>query len=492
MANIGDALLILKNRPVSGSPGAYRLTVGTNILQIGNDFGTAEGLLDNQSSRSAPRIVQFRGDNDLYAMLDGAIYKYDGASTWNSVHTLSGTPNGHIGLFVAHPAGVPTLVAMFHDGALNFTVNYSTDGSTWNTGATKNANSDAEGKHTAVQYRNKIFASNDRISGGTRIHEYDVENHVWSAEYTAGGGTTTPALHVYQNRLLALHDVTDTAGSQATTIFELIGGSFQVIKTLDFPRQESSAKRSGPVLFTDPSTGDLIAFVVNRHSDSGTYGTSVGAVVERLTPSGGTFTSTDLTATVLPASERPGGANGSRDMMWAAFRAADGSVHLWRWTDDNATTPTGFISYAPWNGVGTMIGEPAGTIQNLSPFANAEYIIPWNLQGGGEHIWTLDEATIQLEDVAAFEDAKKTLRFRVYGDGVATFSVRFQFSADEEFPDNFCTLIASTVTGGGSPTNTTAQVDGIVSDGSLYTVEWNIVTDGIATGSFYSLKAVEA
>ena len=326
--------------------------------------------------------------------------------------------------------------------------------------------------------------------------EYNVTTDTWNSYAlpdSSGGVSNGGALHVYQNRLLALHEDNNTIGVGTFTISELIGGSFQAIKTLTYPVSATGISPGAPgfLLFTDPGTGDLIAIVQSRHTDSGTYGTNVGNVVEQLTVSGGTFTSTDLTATVLPATERPGGANASISNLWTAFRATDGTVHLWRWTDDNAATPTGFISYMPWNGVETLMGEPAGTIQNLSPFANAEYIFPWNLQGGGEHVWTLDEATIQLENVAGPETNIKTLRFRVYGDGVATYSVAFRYSTNEDFPNTACTLNASTVTGAGSPTNTGSQVDGVVSDGSLYTVEWNVLADGLASGSYYTLKAIE-
>lgn len=495
MANISDALLILKSRPVSGNTGAYRITAGTNILQIGNDFGTVETTANDDVSRTGPRIVQFRGDNDLYALLDGIIYQYDGASTWSAVHTHAGySGSTNIGLFVTHPNGTPTLISLSHDNANSVLVASSTDGTTWNT-ETSGTTLATNAKYSAVQYRDRIFLTNGTVNT-LSVLEYNVVTDSWTSYALPDSGNCSNggALHVYQNRLLALHENSASAGVGTFTISELIGGSFQIIKTLSFPVSGTgiSVNAPGYLLFTDPGTGDLIAIVQSRHTDSGTYGTNVGNVVEQLTPSGSTFTSTDLTATVLPASERPGGANGGISNLWTAFRATDGSVHLWRWTDDNAAAPTGFISYMPWNGVGTLMGEPAGTIQNLSPFANAEYIFPWNVQGGGEHIWTLDEATIQMENVSGLESGIETLRFRVYGDGVTTYSIRFQYSSSEEFPDTFCTLNASTVTGGGSPTNTTTQVNGVVSDGSLYTVEWDIVGDGIAAGSYLTLKAVEA
>ena len=206
---------------------------------------------------------------------------------------------------------------------------------------------------------------------------------------------------------------------------------------------------------------------------------------------GSTLTSTQIGSTVLPSYLRPGGVNGNADeFRWYSFLdnhtdPQNPCIHLWVQDDDN--TQTGNYSYYRWNGPNAMISTGY-------PGPNAGLALPHTKCGGGERIWSPQQANIEIVSRAPIENGQ-CFSFKVYGDaGTVVKRVRFFYGLDHEAATNPVSIRVGSVCGGGAILGVDSvgdYIDEVIADGTtIYNFVWETVEDGVQDSDYALIMPV--
>jgi hypothetical protein len=413
------------------------------------------------------------------------IYKLSSPwTTWTSVHTISimNSNSGyafHSGLHVVDVSGTPTMVCLYMNTS-NFTgSSVSSDGSSWTDtnegGPFPYVPASADFSRSFV-YRNTIFWGSNYNGINTLMVQFDPSTGALTS-YTTIGGTNSPppatgAMCVFENELYfacynswnssaipILWKLSGGAWAQASTIGQAING--HNIRAGSLACSDAS---SGFALFVDG--GKLYALFPAAHNT----GSNIGTYCYEFDS---TLTQTEVTNTVLPASERntdTGGSlsgTGGGNFRWYVAIDNDSdpenpAVYLWKLSNDSG----GSWNYWEWNG-------PSSVITSGSSAGSTGLAMPAMPQGGGDRWWSANELNIELVGTAAVLGGMQ-LSFKCYGDpGSSDKTVKLWVAPDEESPRYQCVLTGA-VTGGSAVRNGN-QVDNVDADDGVttYTCIWN-------------------
>lgn len=484
-------LLILRNVGSSGNPRVSRLIGGTTGVQLGNDitaggFDSAPGA---SFTNDANRVVHF--DNDLYAIIDDQIVKYNsGTGDWDSEFTfsISSTKRRKSDLWPISVNGTPSLVALVVNAALSLAI-VEFDGTTWSeTNLVFSSNNDI---HRSAVYRDKIFLNSD--SAANEIVEVDPATPAVVQHNPPGKpvGTAAGDFQIFQGRFFFL-SADGTSAANHWGLWEYTGAtwvqrSFVNTATTDAGASAGAGFDIGNngengqcALFTDGT--DLFGLMPG--DDAGSSGT----VLARWTVNGNDFDEFDLSATVLPADRRLGGADadGTKWEVWVDNDTDPTSpgIHIWFLSEHDV----GNYTYYEWNGI-------ASPLSGGLPSVSHEFKLPNGSVGGGARVWTSGELNVKIEDVVPFAGGGLQIQFSAYNDvGPADKIVKFYFNSDEEVPTGQATLLGTPVVisgPGSTPTRNVNQLEDVEADdgATIYGVQWDTVTDGIGTNDHYSLIA---
>lgn len=470
-------IYIVKNS--SGAIQVAELVGGGTINQIGADVFANTSEVLSTVDIFTNRVVEYRGEIYVmfYSSATTSIYGYNrGTGLWTFRHSLSSLVP--MGLFLINTSSVQRLAAVGIASGQAYIL--YTDGSGWTTSAALGS-AGTTNRCPAIEFNNKLYFP--ITSSGSKILEVDPIGITITLITPPFVGSNLADqcvdLCVYDDRLFCLTPGPVNAGFSGSDweLYEFVGGNFtlntSVTNTNDLGAI-GAARQGQPSLFQDPSTGRLIA-ICNGSNNGTTTGT--GSRAFELTPSGAAFTVNEITDPVIPAGFRPGVRGNSGDHAedrWLCYVSNDdtpASPEVFLFFAIGPAPGTGFTTYT-WNGVGSVI-------TSLAAGPNTNYAMPHQKFGGGGRVnrASANQCTIEL---ATPVSGAYRISYRVYGT-VATQSVRLYYDLDQDTPSTQATISAQTGGSGISGGNTVTGITG--DDGTtLFTLDWDLVTDGVSNG----------
>lgn len=450
------SLLVMNETGAAPQPG--RLSAGTSFATIGGTLGISNSHAGCQVAR-----VTALG-RDLYATIcrsggfgftEVTVYRYDpNTGSWATLGswapgTVADYPSNACGGAYALNGPTGSIVAGWGNAGFGSLVSWTYNPATGTFLASAvpgSAGGETPGR--SIVWRNVIYAV-----GSTVIMAIDPLN-ISSTTYTVWGTGSTGrqgAFCVFRDRLFCLRH---PAVGVATTLYELIAGTWTAIGTMDGAGTSTNANMlntSNPVLFPVGNT-KMVAIYLDRN------GTSSGTRACDIIPSGLSFTYTDVTATLIPLALQPSVDPNKEDDFWTAFV-------------DNDTDPTSPAVYL-WHGTLYQTGtysyyEYVNSASTLAPGTASvptSYRLPGQVTGGGERInYDIANPDTDLEAVLVGVPAGilggVRVSFRVAGGTNG--------SAGRRTDVNFATIAALPaygVTGGPGPGSTlTASANGPLS-----------------------------
>lgn len=432
------------------------------------------------------RAVEFNGE--LYLWQQETVYKYNsGTGNWdvqsspsNLLQSIDGfgmdTTAGyayHAGWHIMDISGTPNLVCAYaSQNARTWVLRF--DGTTW----TRNQLNHAtyyRNYGDCIVYRNTFF-----IATNNAVLQWDPENDT-SAVYTPAllsAGVFSPSwtFVILNNELYLLGWQGSSSANQVCAIWRFSAGAFTKVQNVAAGASTiySTGLNSGWVCRAwEDGTNIFVLF------KGGTLTTSnSGWFLAKLTPSGSTFTSTDLTSSVVPSALQEDNGIGTLYSSWYVVKDNDTDptspdVYFWYSQDDNS----GSILYYYWQGESTTLGSG-------STVANYGLAMPSENRAAGPYNWSSGELHIEIVGRSQGTGGL-TLSFKVYGGGTGK-TAKFYYSMNEETPTSQCTLTGSAT--GGSATRSGNTVTNISADGSTaYTITWDFFTDGAALGEYFTV-----
>jgi len=479
------SVYILKH--TSGAVQAAELVGGGTINQIGADIlvGTAETL--SSSSKFSNRVVEYRGEIFVLAKNGSVceVYGYNrGTTLWTS---RSGLGNRNpLGLFIVNTSSGQRLVALVNSGT-SILVAYTDDGSSWSTTADISAGF-APNESNFVEFGNKLYCAT--ASSGSRITELDpialTATSILPPFVSVLVNDINVDMCVYDDRLFCLTPGVGNAGLNPSNwqLYEFVGGNFTLNTAITTDNRLSTAANTRlgqSCLFQDPATGDLIAICNGTTSDAFPNPNS-GSTAFRLTPSGGSFSVSDITNTVIPAGFRPGARGDTVNALsdrWFCYVSNDdtpSSPEVYLFFAQGPAPGTGYTTYT-WNSVGSVM-------TNLATGPSTNYALPHQKFGGGGRVNKGSGNQCVIESATPVSGAYR-ISYRVYGT-VSSQTVRLYYDLNQDIPSIQASISAQT---GGSGISGGNAVTGITGDdgSTLFTLDWNLVTDGIVNGDIAHL-----
>lgn len=452
------------------------LVGGTSITQIGADV-LASGhfdSIDTDKKHVGARVIEYRGEIWTTTYETGPnlrIKGYDG-STWTTRHTNSGASRT-IGMWIVNTGSAQRLVVVGTDQSANARVSYTDDGSSWTDFSVSLSGWSVTAAPTGktILFNNKIYFL---YGSGVTPYCVEVDPIAGSAsnipvQWSPGtvSSTDNGCFVVYDDRLFCFHAAA-TGNSHNLTLYEFTGGGWSANTNVALSNDSGRLRHGCGTMFTDPSTGDLI--VITNGYDTAFQR---GSRAFRLTPSGTTFTPSDITTTVIPSGLRPGVRGVSDDHMedrWFVYVNTDtpGSTEVYFFAAAGPAPGTGYSVYQ-WAGVGAEM-----TLVGVGP--STTYGVPEAPFGGGDRISR--GSGNQCEFVSGLKvPGGFQVSYRVWGLQPGQ-SVTLWYSLSQETPDQQASISAQT---GGSGISGGNQVDGITGDdgATLFTLTWDALADAV-------------
>lgn len=474
---MSSGYLALNNR--GATPTIVRYVNATQTQVVGpalpasaqEDFGPN---FNPGGARTTTRVVQFRGDDDLFVMCKGQVYRYDGAA-WNSVYTmvayvdsaqLAGS-DSH-GPHLVYVNSVPTLVVIWKhsSGFTQWNSSQSTDGTTWTpTASFQSSSIQPYGCYRAHVVNGIIYWFIATGSNQSRLA-------FWNPTSQTGGEFNYPIAvrdsscdaTVLNGRHLIMGSAT-TAPFNAR-VFELNGGALAEVASL--PGTEAWVAGTKQCLFTDGT--DLFAIRVLS-----------GPVwsCHRLTDNGlGGFNIADITGTVFTA----GVQSLPNTSHWCALidheanpTATSPDIWLAQMGDG---APGSLINFYRWNGPAALIGN-AGSPNDTGGDASACLPYMWNVSGS--HFWTGGVPHAVIESATPTLGGE-IISFRLYSaSGVDAVQVDLLYSDIIGVRANQVGSLSNpshgAISGGNLNTGLTAD-----NGATLYSFKWGLIADGVGAG----------
>lgn len=472
---------------------AAELVGGTTInTQSGNTATNSSEGVNNLVKAVANRFVEYRGDifTAHHTGNIGTVHRYSGGSWTQELNGPNGITLGGqtLGGFIANGGGVQRLffVGQLGNGN-NHYIQYSDDGTTWNTAASLLSESGLVNSGKSILFNNKAYS----LAASTitpRCREFDpfaltaTSIPVAWPSRSVQNGTDNGCFIVYDDRLFCVHIDDNIAGSGDYALYEFTGGGWslntQITNDNRLGGGFTQISEGACCAFTDPTTGDLIAITNGKQTN---FGATYGSMAFRLTPNGTSFTVNEITGTVIPAGLQPGvrGSTNAIEDRWYVFDSTDtpGSNEIYFFTAEGPAPGTSYTVYQ-WNGVASVITSigsgPSTTV----------YSIPEAANGGGDRIFRSSGNQPAIETGAAVLGGYQ-ISYRVYGTQSGQ-SVTGWYSQEQESPMQQMTISAQT---GGSGITGGNTVTGITGDdgATLFTLTWDTTTDNIPSGDTCSM-----
>lgn len=475
-------------------PEVYELVGGTTLNQIGTINGVGpnagEGApIASTDANLCNRVVEFRGE--IYMMyLDASsdiqVLRYNrGTTLWTVAYTFGANPNSYTGLFVVN-TGSDQRLFFAARVAGSGQIFYTDDGTSWtDTGVLSSVGANKFNSNPGIVFNNKLYMP--YWDNGTFCWEIDpIALSITSVNVASSATTSDYApsdLVVHDDRLLMLCPDDDTNGAVTQwALYEFTGSGFILNTQITSGGSWNNIATVGEgqcCLFKDPNNNNLIA-LCNGTGSSGTP--DYGSTAFQLTPSGSVFTPTDITSSLIPSAYRPSARGAS------SIAAED----RWYCVVVNDTDPTTaevfiFLSIGPAPGIGYSVYSYTDASTELaSPVAGPgiAFAIPHFKSGGGLRINKGTGNQCAVESAGAVSGAYR-LNYRVYGT-IASQTVRLYYSIDQETPTIQGSIVAQT---GGSGISGGNAVTGITGDdgSTLFTLDWDTISDGIPNGDAVNL-----
>lgn len=480
--------------PYQGAFGSLQpaeLVGGTTINSIGNPIaaGGGEAVLSGNLTYKEihNRVVEYRGK--IYVLFRGQspanqaiVSVYDRASppSWGTVLAsgLNTAYGDYSGLYIASTGSAQRLFFAHRDGTGNMHIRWTDNGSSWNDTGTLGLHP-LMGRGPGVMFNNKLYLPYYNTSGDKGVTEIDPIAGSFSKVAAPWVMQSTDKISVdmcvLNDRLYAL--VADTFNTGDFELYEFTGSGWSSNTSITsdnrifgYPNVDEGQCH----LFKDPNQDALIA-VVNGSSDG--TSTNSGSMAFELTPSGGSFSVSDITNTVIPAGLRPGVRGASNDHTedrWYGYASNDstpGSPEHFLFFAAGPAPGTGYSVYTWVNASSVM------TLVGAGP--STQYSLPNQKFGGGLRINRGVGNQCVIESAAAVLGGYR-VSYRVYGTQ-SSQTVRLYYSTDQEVPSSQATISAQTGGGGISGGNAVTGVTG--DDGvTLFTLDWDLSADGIGSG----------
>ncbi len=480
--------ILCVNYRFSGAVQVYRLLDGTSLDPIGNPIAVGLEVVPASPQEQSPlhnKVIQFKGE--LYVKHAGEIYRFNsGTDNWDLVQTLTSHDIQHAqaqALHVSTINGVEKLFVFYQlSSSASARFYETTDGSSWTQtdGGTWNG---FNIYHRPVFYDGRMFVPvwTGGSGMGAIVNLNDKTMAFPGGTMPNGSRQRNRPLCVFEDRLLLLTSNTSTGRYE---LWEwTLGISFQLLQVLTTgsPATISELDDTAPELFTDGTGLFALYPALNGGAQREWF------MVE-LTSTGGegtTFTETDRSGAVLPAS-------------WKANGLMTGSLNQVETFLDDETDPLNPTVY-----IFRLSTAGSGGTRNVWQFngnaallsrgdfcpAGANFSLGMPKMGGGERIWSSGDLDIQIESLQTTPTGTR-INYTVYGDaGTDDKIVKFFYAAGNDFPDTQCTLVAASATGNASNVVGNQIEDVDADDGvTTYTVVWDVVTDGFAAGERAQLK----
>jgi len=441
MANPPQLLLVSRKTPI-------QVHIQSSVLTNTLDGATAGAATDDEPStqpenhRINNRVIEAFGKRFVY--YQDTIRERDegGTANYGTVYTfVNGTvpalePNS--GLHIVHVNGKEVLALIYYDSTARiFYGVWTNDGITWNE---QNIDSGWTGGNGAVATGNaRAFQSSivwnielDITGAGDEIlliYDFTLGTATRITKSGSGVAPNSACAHdltIHKNQIYM--NTWRNASPPRSYVNRLDGTAWTNVydSSAHTGDQDNSVQRT---LFTDPSTGDLIAISIYDNGGQGLYAIQI---IGANTKSGLTDASpgsdiVDLTLTVLPVELRtPNDSSGT----WPDREA------LIEHFVDNVTTPgtpvvfvlvaqtasgnsnittTGNHKWYQWNGVGspmTFVGTAAAT--------GADWAISVSSRGGGERIPTDGNARLVWDGATVLSHGSVTNGPFVVGEAVTS------------------------------------------------------------------------
>lgn len=200
--------------------------------------------------------------------------------------------------------------------------------------------------------------------------------------YTGKGASTFTGCNCTGAGVLATGGSVTSASEAQAQLYEIVGGVWSSVVGLGLNSTtvtSANLAASAHVLLPIGNT-KLVAIIKADMADvGGTVGNGTRAY--DLTPSGSTFTVSEVTSTLIPAALRNGGGSGTNSQRWTGFvddvtTPGTPAVYVFLLSDNVAA---GTISYYEYTDSTTIL-----TPGSLGPAANQ--ILPHCMNGGGSYI----------------------------------------------------------------------------------------------------------
>jgi len=457
-------------------PGSGTLTDSTTSATATiSGFEGLENAGGTNTNRHHARVIQF--ENRLYIFHFADVWRYNEVtSNWETIYRLSNVPVGtqtcrKSGLHVLNISGVPHMVAVHSTGGGIYRIK-SSNGTSWSelnlVGAGTQLGDD--GHLRSIVYQNNLY-----FTGNTSINGH----LTWNPE-TDGFTTLSPSLIpncqagdfvVWRNKLYRLAADSNTVTNEGA-LLEFSTGTYlnrvRFTATGNLQGGGGSFTQNAYCAFVGPD-GDLYCIY---HAFTNP---NAGWKCFRIQESGGVYTPTDITSSVLPSAIRWGSGgpqNGGRfekfiDDETNALAGGPTIVYLWYATADSAgTTRTQY----QWVSNSAEISQ-----QDIG--APIEIALPHNDKGGGDRVWFTGEMDARIISKPTPIVGGERISFKIYQPtGAAPISnVRFRllYSNKGEAPVSIGTLSnpsTGTLVGGN-------EIQGLTADGTTtYQVSWLAIT----------------
>jgi hypothetical protein len=200
--------------------------------------------------------------------------------------------------------------------------------------------------------------------------------------YTGLGATSFTGCTSTGAGVLATSGLLSSGNLAAAQLYELVGGVWTSIVAVGTNSGATSIANITPgshALLPIGST-KLVAIIKTDFPNVGGI-LAIGTRAYDLTPSGATFTSAEVTSTLIPATLRTQGGGATTDQRWSCFVddvtvPGTPAVFVFLWGDDQAT---GTISYYEYVNSTTILAPGS-----LGPAANV--LLPYCTYGGGAYV----------------------------------------------------------------------------------------------------------
>jgi hypothetical protein len=463
-------LLVSKHKG-QGNAAVFQLIGGTVLEQIGSAF-TASLELPTDSTH-ANRVIEFKGKRFVWHRNEIREENTGGTGNWGVVYTVPNYSGNegfgkHTGLFEIQVAGVPTLVGLHQRTSnSNLAAIESTDGTSWVQFDSTYPAGEPAVVSSAIVYRNQMYW---RWRSTTNpVLKYDPVLNTGSLitvqNIVTGSSNNDFCVH---NDQLFMVGSTGSGSADTFRLWQLQGSAFTQIHAFTTQDNGAAGEDGSCCLFSDGT--DLFAILPGETATS-----EANAMYRIQDPAGGGQTVTDISATVLPARFRAGGANASDDNLWFCFVNNDSAptspeIYLWRLSNFDTGTYEAFqfVNFS------TALTELASGPSHEIYMAEAKF-------GGGDRIDSVGTAKVyaELESFAEVIGGGVQFSYRVYGTG-ASKTATLYIDGGQEIPATQATL--SGVATGGSSVRSGNTITAVTPDAgaTLYTGVWAASTDGFS------------